>query len=197
MLQVETKTNEYLLNLNKEECNTHNLKVTSVDDNGNYLSWGVEFCTSPYIKAITEGKNDLILETPLEDIKRDEYVVIVNYNKERTRIVLKPNLEIIRSKSYSFKITKKEIDGRNLKVKILSKESTNEVPWKCTYKGQPLPYSISPLSSDKSCYVEINLIGEILGTFPAVIKFTQEKSGNEIVLKVKQSNDSVEIIKAD
>ena len=67
----------------------------------------------------------------------------------------------------------------------------------CNTIEQPLPYDISPLSSDGGTHVDIKLIGDILGTFTSVIKFTQEKSNNEITLKLLQSNDSVEIIEAD
>jgi hypothetical protein len=197
MLQVEKKRGEYILDLNKEECMEHRFAVTSVDEVGNDLSWGVEFVTSPDITAHTEGKNELVVEVPLDSIEKDEYIILINYNKERAKVVVKPNLEAIRPKSYRFKITSKKIEGRNVRIKILSKEGNNEVPWVCTYQGQPLPYKITPLSADKGVHVDIQLKGEILGEFPALIKFKQVDSKNEITLKLSQSNDSVKIIEAD
>lgn len=197
MLQVEKKRGEYVLDLNEEECMAYRFAITSVDDNGNNLSWGVEYTTSPDIKAHVEGNNELVVEVPLEVIKKDEYIVLLNHRKERTSVLIKPNLETIRHKEYKFKITSKKIDGRNLRIKILSKEGNNEIPWKCIYQGRPLPYEITPLESNKGTHVDIRLIGEILGTFTSVIKFKQEKSNNKITLRLRQSNDSVEIIEAD
>jgi hypothetical protein len=197
MLQIEKKKGNFILDLNKEEYMVHRFIVTSVDDNGNSLSWGVEYTTSPEIKAHVEGNNELVAEVPLEAIKKDEYIVLLNHRKERASVLIKPNLEVIRPKKYKFKITSKKIDGANLKIKILSKEGDNEIPWNCVYQGQPLHYEITPLKSDKGIHVSIKLVGEILGTFISVIKFKQDSSNNEITLRLRQSNDSVEIIEAD
>ena len=197
MLQVNKNRGKCILDLNEDKCLEHRFTVTSVDDNGNNISWGVEYSSSPSIKAHIEGNSELVVEVPLEAIKRDEYVVLLNYKKERTRVVLKPNLEIIRPKTYKFKITSKKINGRQLRIKILSKEGDNEMPWRCTYQGQPLPYEITPLESDKGVHVDIKLIGEILGTYTSVIKFKQNDSNKEITLRLRQSNDSVKIIEAD
>lgn len=197
MLQVNKNREKCILDLNEDECLEHRFTVTSVDDNGNNISWGIEYTTSPEIKAHVEGNSELVVEVPLEAIKKDEYIVILNHRKERTSVLIKPNLEAIRPKEYKFKITSKKIDGGQLRIKILSKEGDNEIPWRCTYQGQPLPYEITPLESDKGVHVDIKLIGEILGTFTSVIKFKQDSSNNEITLRLRQSNDSVEIIEAD
>ena len=197
MLKVNEKSDKFVLDLNNEECILHEFTVISVDENSNDLSWGVEFCTSQDISAKPDGRDTLIIEAPLNAVKKDEYVVLKNYNKERTRIVIKPNLEAIRPKIYKFKISSKKIDGRNVKIKILSKEGDNDIPWICTYQGLPLPYEITPMESDKGTHVTIKLIGEILGEFPCVIKFVQQDSGKDITLKLLQSNDSVKIIEAD
>ena len=197
MLQVNKNRGKCILDLNEDECLEHRFTVTSVDDNGNNISWGVEYSSSPSIKAHIEGNSELVVKVPLEAIKRDEYIVLLNYKKERARVVLKPNLETIRPKTYKFKITNKKIDGGNLKIKILSKEGDNDIPWRCTYQGQPLPYEITPLESDKGVHVDIKLAGEILGTYTSVIKFKQNGRNKEITLRLRQSNDSVEIIEAD
>lgn len=197
MLQVNNNRGKCILDLSKDEYLEHRFTVTSVDDNGNNISWGIEYTTSPEIKAHIEGNSELVVEVPLEVIKKDEYIVLLNHRKERSSVLIKPNLEVIRHKEYKFKITSKKIDGGQLRIKILSKEGDNEIPWRCTYQGQPLPYEITPLDSDKGVHVDIKLIGEILGTFTSVIKFKQDSSNNEITLRLHQSNDSVEIIEAD
>jgi hypothetical protein len=53
------------------------------------------------------------------------------------------------------------------------------------------------MKGDKSGYVDIVLTDELLTTVTSLIEFTQENSGEVIQLKLRQSNDSTEIIKAD
>jgi hypothetical protein len=53
------------------------------------------------------------------------------------------------------------------------------------------------MSSDKSGYVNIELIDEIFKRIPTVIEFTQDKSDNKIELRLDQGNDDTVIIKAD
>jgi hypothetical protein len=197
MLQIDNKKNNYLLDLNEVPYDSHTINIKSVDDKGNRLSWGIEFISSDKIQAHANGIDELIVETPLDSIKTDEYILLRNYAKERLRVDLKPNLEAIRPKSYKFKISSKKTDGRNVKIKILSKDGNNEVPWECSYDGKPLTYTITPFSSEIGEHVKIEPRGDIFGEIETVIRFTQSKSGNEIELKLKQSNDSVEIIKAD
>ena len=197
MLQIDKEEREYTIDLNEFPYEQHVLHVESVDDNGTFLPWGVEFTTNSKIYTDIKSRDEMIVLINLESILKEEYILLRNYRGERVKVYIIPNTEVIRPKEYKFKITKKITDGRNLKVKILSKETTYEIPWECTYTGKPLSYEITPLSSDKSEYVEIKLQGEIYNEIDIPIVFKQEKSGKEIKLLLKQTNDSVEVIKAD
>jgi hypothetical protein len=197
MLRIKEKDKEYTIDLNVLTYETHLLSIESIDDNGNYLAWGVEFTTNEKIHTETKGRNELSIRINLESILKEEYIVIKNYKNDRLKIILKPNLEVIRPKEYKFKITKKIINGRNLRIKILSKETNYEIPWKCIYDGEPLSYEITPFECDKGTHVDIKLRGEIFGEFETIIKFMQNKSNKIIKLKLFQTNNSVEIIEAD
>jgi hypothetical protein len=197
MLQIDKEEREYTINLNEFPYEQHVLHIDSVDDNGTFLPWGVEFVTNSKIYTTIKSRNELLVLANLESIHKEEYFVIKNYRGERIKVFMTPNTEAIRPKEYKFKITKKIIDGRNLKIKILSKETTYEIPWECIYDGKPLSYEITPSASEKSEYVEIKPHGELYGEIEIPIVFKQEKSGKEINLLLKQTNDSVEVIKAD
>lgn len=197
MLQINKEEKEYKLDLNEFPNEQHILQIESVDENGNFLPWGVEFITNSKIYTNIRNRNELLILANLVSIAKEEYLLIRNYKGERIKVIITPNTEAIRPKEYKFKITKKIINGRNIKIKILSKETTYEIPWECTYTGKPLLYEITPLSSDKSEFVEIKSQGEIYNEIEIPIVFKQKKSGNEITLLLKQTNDSVEVIKAD
>jgi hypothetical protein len=113
-------------------------------------------------------------------------------------IVFRKNIAITSPKAYKFGITKKTTDGRKTRIRILSKEDNNEIGWKCTYDGKPLNYSINPRESDTSSYVDIELMYELfVNNIPTVLEFTQNKSCEVIELRLNQTNDDTEIIKAD
>ena len=192
MLEINKSKGEFTLDLNEYPFEEHTLPVDSFSDKGGFQAWGVEFNTlSGLVYAESRGRNGLYIKTPVEDIKEGGYLVLRNYSKERIKVIIVPNKEAIRPKEYKFKVTRKESDGRRLRIKILSKETEYEIPWKCTYQGQPISYNISPLSSDKSCHVDIELTSEIYGEFNSVIKFRQDKSNKEIILSLKLTNDEI------
>ena len=53
------------------------------------------------------------------------------------------------------------------------------------------------MNSDKSGYVDIEVLDELFTDVPSVIEFTQERSGEVIKLVLNQKNEDTEILKAD
>jgi hypothetical protein len=196
MLRINKEEKCYTIDLNESPYEEQTFHIESVENGTVFLPWGIEFVSSDKISANIKNRGELTVFVDVEALITEEYFVIRNYRSERIKVFIKPNAESIRPKEYKFKITKKIIDGRNVKVKILSKETSYEIPWKCVYFGKPLSYEITPSSSDKSEYVEIKPTGEIYNEIIVQIIFRQDKSGNEITLLLKQTNDSVEVIKA-
>ena len=197
MFRINEIENEFILDLNDYPYDEHSLTVTSEEGDGSHLSWGVEIVSSNFISLEPIGVNTLNVNVDIENLKEESFVILRNYNNERIKLVIKPNILLTSPKEYKFKLTKKKANGRKVNIRILSKGNDNEVGWKCTYDGSPLNYSITPMESDGSSNVEIELLDELFTDISTVIEFTQNKSNEVIELKLNQSNDKIEIIKAD
>ena len=195
MLKIDNFEKEYILDLNDKPYNNHSLKVTSEVAPNMRLPWGVELVSNPLVKATPGTNNTLDIFVDMEKLMADAFIVLRNYNRERIKIIIKPNFIIISPREYTFKITRKTTDGKKARVKLLSKENDREIGWECTYQGKPLNYSIEPLKSDKSRYVDIELLDDATSDFQTVIEFTQKRSGKVIELKLNQNSDGVQILK--
>lgn len=196
-MRIDDNSGIFILDLNVSKNNVHIFTVESTNNNGGYLSWGVEFISNEKIHAESRGRNELVISAALDDVLKEEYLVLRNYKNERLKVLIKPNLETLRPKDYKFKITNKSVNGRDVIINIFSFENGKEIPWVCSYSGEPLSYKITPFKSDKSGKVIISLQGKIYGKFETIIEFTQNDSKKIIRLKLLQSNESVEIIEAD
>ena len=195
MFKIDNIEREYILDLNERPYNNHSVKVTSEVAPNRRLPWGVELVSSSLIKA-TLGANDILnIFVDMEKLMEDAFVLLRNYNKERMKIIIKPNFITIEPKEYTFKITKKSTEGKKVRIRLLSKENDREMGWECTYQGKPLNYSIEPLKSDKSGYVDIELLDDATTDFQTVIEFTQNKSKKTIELRLNQNSDGMEILK--
>jgi len=197
MFKINGIENEFILDLNEQPYSEHSLIITSEEDGGNHLSWGIEFTSSNFVSSELIGINTLNLYIDMENMKEESFVILRNYSNERVKLIIKPNNFLTSLKKYKFKLTKKNVNGRKISIKIFSKENNNETGWKCTYDGSPLNYSIIPMESNSSGNVEIELLDELFTDVFTVIEFTQNRSNEVIELKLKQSNEKVEIIKAD
>lgn len=193
MITIDKKSDEYILDLNEVPYDEHTIKVSSVNSNGEHIPWGIEMMSNNFISAEPGINDTLNVYIDIENLTNDAFILIRNYEKERLKIVIKPNILISSPKTYKFRISKKSTDGRKTKIRILSKENNNEIGWKCTYNGKPLNYSIVPMESDKSEYVNIEVIDELFTEIDSIIEFTQDKSGEVILLKLHQTNDDTAI----
>ena len=188
---------EFTLDLNKYPYDEHTINIESKGEGDANIPWGVEMVSCDLVTAKPGAASTLNVNVDIDELSDECFILLRNYTKERMKITVIPNTELSAPKTYKFRITKKSTDGRKTRVRILSKENGKEIGWSCTYNGQPYEYSISPMKGDKSGYVDIVLTDELLTTVTSLIEFTQEKSGEVIQLKLRQSNDSTEIIKAD
>ena len=197
MIKIDGFEKEFTLDLNKHPYDEHIINIESKGEGDANIPWGVEMVSCDLVTAKPGAANTLDVNVDIDEVANECFILLRNYAKERMKITIIPNTELSAPKTYKFRITKKSTDGRNTRVRILSKENGKEIGWSCTYNGQPYNYSISPKKADKSGYVDIVLLDELLATVNSLIEFTQEKSGEVIQLRLKQSNDYTEIIKAD
>ena len=197
MIKINGFEKEFTLDLNKYPYDEHIINIDSKGEGDANIPWGVEMVSCDLVTAKPGAASTLNVNVDIDELSDECFVLLRNYTKERMKITVIPNTELSAPKTYKFRITKKSTDGRKTRVRILSKENGKEIGWSCTYNGQPYDYSISPMKGDKSGYVDIVLTDELLTTVTSLIEFTQEKSGEVIQLKLRQSNDSTEIIKAD
>ena len=197
MIKIGDFEKEFTLDLNKYPYDEHTINIESKGEGDANIPWGVEMVSCDLVTAKPGAASTLNVNVDIDELSDECFILLRNYTKERMKITVIPNTELSAPKTYKFRITKKSTDGRKTRVRILSKENGKEIGWSCTYNGQPYEYSISPMKGDKSGYVDIVLTDELLTTVTSLIEFTQEKSGEVIQLKLRQSNDSTEIIKAD
>jgi hypothetical protein len=197
MIKINKSEKQFILDLNKLPYDEHTIKIDSKGDKGNRLPWGVEMVSSQYVSAERGANDSLNIYVDIENMKDDAFILLRNFKKEMMKIVIKPNTLLTSPKTYKFRISKKTTDGRKTRIRILSKEDNNEIGWECTYDGKPLNYSIEPMKSDKSGYVDIEVLDELFTDVPSVIEFTQERSGEVIKLVLNQKNEDTEILKAD
>jgi len=191
---INTNVNENILDLNENPYDEHEIKIDSRGRNDKRIPWGVEMVSSKLIN-VEQGAGDTLKVTlDVENLKEDGFILLRNYNKERLKIIVKHNILLTMDRTYKFRISKKSTDGRKTRIRILSKADNDEIGWKCTYDGKPLNYSITPMESDKSGYVDIEVMDELFTNVPSVIEFTQDRSGEVISLKLNQTNDDTEII---
>jgi hypothetical protein len=194
MISINNSQKEFTLDLNEIPYDEHELHIDSRASNGRNLPWGVEIVSSKLIKATRGAGDSLNISLDPEKLNDDAFILLRNYNKERLKIVVKHNVLLTMDRTYKFRISKKTTDGRKTRIRILSKADNDEIGWKCTYDGKPLNYSITPMESDKSGYVDIEVLDELFTNVPSVIEFTQDRSGEVISLKLNQTNDDTEII---
>lgn len=197
MIKIGDYDKEFILDLNEIPYDEHEIHIDSRASNGRSLPWGVEIVSSKLISATHGAGDSLNISVDVEKLKEDAFVLLRNYNKERLKIVVKHNSLLAADRAYKFRISKKSTDGRKTRIRILSKADNDEIGWKCTYDGKPLNYSITPMRSDKSGYVDIEVLDELFTDVPSVIEFTQERSGEMIKLILNQKNEDTEILKAD
>lgn len=197
MIKINGFEKEFILDLNEHPYDEHIINIESKGESETNIPWGVEMVSCNLVTAKPGAANTLNVNADIDELSDECFILLRNYAKERMKITVIPNTELSSPKTYKFRISKKSTDGRKTRIRILSKENGKEIGWKCTYDGQPYNYSISPKKADKSGYVDIVLTDELLTTVTSLIEFTQEKSGEVIQLKLKQSNDNTEIIKAD
>ena len=196
-MKVNDIEKEYVLDLNNFPYDEHELKIESRGRNGQFLPWNVELVSNSGIsvKALSNNMISIILDS--ESLSTDETIVLGNYDKERMIIRVIHNDYLSKPKNYIFRVSKKEVDGRHTRIRIISKEDKSEIGWKCTYDGKPLNYTIKPMKASRSGYVDIELNSRVFTNVNTLIEFTQEKSDNVIRLILNQDNDAVKIMKAD
>lgn len=197
MIKINKSEKQFILDLNKLPYDEHTITINSNGERGNRLPWGVEMVSSQYVSAEQGANDSLNIYVDIENMKDDAFILLRNFKKEMMKIVIKPNTLLTSPKTYKFRISKKTTEGRKTRIRILSKEDNNEIGWECTYDGKPLNYSIEPMKSDKSGYVDIEVLDELFTDVPSVIEFTQERSGEVIKLVLNQKNEDTEILKAD
>lgn len=195
MIKINGFEKEFTLDLNCESKNEYIFNITSEGVDGT-LPWGVELISNGIISATPIGNDSIKVSFELEKLKKDEFVLLRNYEGERIKIVLKPLCAITNPEVNKFKITKTSVEDGKIKIRILSKTDGDELGWKCTYDGNPLNYSVKPMSNSKSGYVTIELIDELFTDISSMFEFKQNITGNVARLFVTYNNGNI-TLKAD
>jgi len=181
MFKIEGTNTEYELDLNNSTQSEYLLTIDSRNENENLVPWSVVLCSNESVKMTTEGVDKLHLTFNLEAIKTQEYILLENYNKEKVRINIKPNLKESADKAYIFKINGYKItDKDTIEFKVKSECNGEPMPWKCSYNGKPFEYR-GFQEGDKITFTLKSVInGDIVG----FLKLHQERSGRNISIQL-------------
>ena len=171
-------------------------EVLSLKESGKRIPFRVDLISTESIKIRLFGVSSINIVIDVENILKDEYIVLKNTNNEKIIITVKPNEYYVNDRDYRFKITREEKtkDG-DIRIRLMSKVNKSEIGWRCTYDGRPISYEITPMESNKSEYIKIKLKSKMLTEYNSVIIFQQEESGETVELKIKNTTDGMEIIK--
>lgn len=194
MISINGKIDVYVLDLNEFEYDSFDFNVLS-EYNGKYCHWWVDLISDANnISAKPYMTTNISIDINLENIKKQEFIILKNSYNERYKIVITPNLEAIREKEYIFKLGKNTISGKTISFSIISKENGKAVPWNVTYDGKPLSYDIVQLKTK----LTLTLNSTIYNEMGSVIELTQEKSNKKIRIELThKDSESVDIKKTD
>ena len=181
MIKIEGIGTIYELDLNKSKDKEYTLTVDSRDDNNSIIPWAVILSSNQTIYYNEEGIDKLHLIFDLTLVRKEEYILIENYKKEKIKIIIKPNLKEIEEKKYIFSAKKYDIlDTNKVKIYINSKVNGSFAKWKCSYNGKPLVYNITI----KKTYIILDLKSIPFGDVNGYIELKQEKSNRKINIKL-------------
>ena len=194
MIRIDIFAIEYVLDLNKEPKNEHELIVYSKGESGNTLPWGIEFVDNKLVQAEKYG-DKLLIKTDYKELKNEVTVSLRNYAKERIVVRIKPNTEALIPKVYNFEMTDMVFENGEVSFNIISTANDDGQPWRCSYLGYPLSYEFSQTEGEGSCKMHIKLLTELMTEFKSKIIFEQDKSGKEIEISLFNDKDGIK--KAD
>ena len=194
MIKIGIFLREYVLDLNEEPKDEHELLVYSKGESGNALPWGIEFVDNKSVQVEKYG-DKLFIKTDYKELKNEVSISLRNYAKERIIIKIKPNNEALIPKVYVFQTDDIKFENGEVSFNIISTVNDNGQPWRCSYLGNPLSYEFSQTEGEGSCEMHIKLLTELMTEFKSKIIFEQEKSGKEI--EISLFNDKNGIKKAD
>ena len=181
VIKIEGINSNYELDFNNSLDDEYYLAIDSRNENEKLIPWSVALSSNESIKIRTEGVDKLHLSFNLEAIKQSEYILLENYNKEKARINIKPNLNELIKKVYIFRINGyKILDKDTIEIQVQSECNGEPIAWKCSYNGKPFEYKI---------YQEENKITFTLKSVPnsdivGFLKLHQEKSGRNIGIQL-------------
>ena len=171
-------------------------EVVSLNNKGKRQPFQIELITNENIRVSSFEVNFLRIEITPQMIVNEEHIVLKNYIGEKIIITVKANEYFTNEIKYKFKITKTEFKKNgDLRVKILSKANGEEIGWKCTHDGSPLSYEITPKEDEKSSFITIKSLTNLLIDYTSVLIFEQEESGEIIKLEIYNTPDGMK--KAD
>lgn len=181
MIEIEGKKGDYELDLNNSFETEYYFTIDSRNEAEKLIPWSVALCSNESIKIRTEGVDKLNLTFNLEAVKHEEYILLENYNKEKAKIVIKPNLKESAQKVYTFRVNGYKISDKDtVEFKVKSECNGEPMPWKCSYGGKPFEYQISKEGKKITFKLKSVPNGDIVG----FLKLHQEKSGKDICIQL-------------
>jgi len=194
MISINGNEKEFALDLNQSTQTVYELNVLSVDENDSKLPWKYDFISSPNISLEPVGLSDLRMKFNLSEIKSDEYFTLINSRKETLKVIVKPNIEMSKEKDYRFRISKYSSEGKDLTVKIVSRENGKYTPWHINYDGRPLKYFFTPKAGTGDTEMCISLRSTIYTAGTSMISIKQDNSGLCLQLKLRFPNNDTVIL---
>ncbi len=181
MVEIEGKKGDYELDLNDSFETEYYLTIDSRNEAEKLIPWSVTLCSNESIKIKTEGVDKLHLTFNLETVKHQEYILLENYNNEKAKIVINPNLKESAQKVYTFRVYGYKISDKDtVEFKVKSECNGEPMPWKCSYGGKPFEYQISKEGKKITFKLKSVPNGDIVG----FLKLHQEKSGKDISIQL-------------
>ena len=174
----------------------NDFEVLSFKESGKRSPFYVDIVSTEDIYITFFDVSSINIEIDVENILKDEYIILKNLNGEEITLTIKPNEYFVNDREYRFKITRTEKKKNgDIRIRLMSKVNKSEIGWKCTYDGKPIYYEITPMESSKSEYITIKLQSQVFSEYESMIRFQQEESGEIVELKINNTLEGMELIK--
>lgn len=191
MFVINGNVGETTIDLNQSAENRYVIPLKSAKDNGKDLPYGVWRKSSKHITVERRTNDSITVVCDLEAIKKEEFIVLVNYNKESAVIWFLPNIEASREKTYKFAIGKHTAKDDTVTLSVISKQDGKSWPWDITYDGKPISYNTHKTQNK----LVLSLRSKVADTFVSQVILTQQKSLKQLILALENTTDGKVAVK--
>ena len=189
MIEINGFEKEYILDLNEHPYNSNKLLINSYEE-GHKVPWSVYVNTSKLVSASKSG-DELLIDTDIYTFNSNATIVLKNNRQELFKILVIPNNEATMEKKYEFYTKDINLSDGILTFEIISTRNDEDYPWKCTYSGMPLSYSIIKPEYSGSTTMRVELLSMMYSDFTTKLVFTQNDSDKKIELTLLNGKEGI------